>query len=59
MSRKAPFSVRLQDTELPLEYASAIAGESRSEFVRKAVRERADRVLENTRKGQEGEGQDE
>lgn len=54
MSRKPPFSVRLQDAETPLEYASAIAGETRSEFVRKAVRERAGRLLSEAREQKRG-----
>lgn len=54
MKRDAPFSVRLKDATTPLEAGSLIAGESRGQFIREAVKERADRFLREARKRQEG-----
>lgn len=48
--RRPPFSVRLQDAEDDLKVGSAAAGESRSEFARRAIQERAARVLEEERR---------
>lgn len=39
-----PFSVRLGEAREPLLWASALAGETRGTFIRKAVLQRADRM---------------
>lgn len=38
------FSVRFGDVSDDLEWGAAVAGESRSEFVRQAIRERVERI---------------
>lgn len=48
------FTIRLLDAAEPLEYGSAVAGESRSEFMREAVRQRA-RRLEREMTTEEGD----
>lgn len=42
------FAVRLGDAEDDLEVGAGLAGESRADFVRTAIRERAERLRDET-----------
>lgn len=60
MSRSTapPFSVRLRDAEDDLQVGAVVTGESRSEFARRAIRERAERILEQrSRSGDRSEAE--